>query len=134
VTKCHELKFLASDGKKYPGDACDTQTILRIIQSVPSPKAEPLKQWLASLGNQRMEEANDPELGMQRARERAIQVYKSRGMNEKEIKQRLQTIDIRHDYTDELKARGIQGKEYGILTNISYSRSGKDAEDYKKYK
>jgi len=79
--------------------------MLRIIQSIPSPKVEPVKQWLASLGNQRVEESNDPELGMQRARERAIRVYKSRGMTDKEIEQRLQTIDTRHHYTDELKAR-----------------------------
>ncbi|MCX6823392.1 MAG: phage antirepressor protein [candidate division SR1 bacterium] len=134
VTFCHELKFLATDGKRYTGDAANTQTVLRIIQSIPSPNAEPLKQRLASLGNQRYEELNDPELGMQRARERAISVYQSRGMNDAEIKQRLQTIDIRHDYTDELKTRGIQGKEYGILTNISYTRSGKNADDYKKHK
>ena len=105
MTNCHELKFLASDGKKYLGDAANTKLILRIIQSIPSPKAEPFKLWLASLGNQRVEESNDPELGIQRARARAIQVYKSRGMSDKEIKQRLQNIDIRHDYTDELKAR-----------------------------
>lgn len=134
VTFCHELKFLATDGKRYTWDAANTQTVLRIIQSIPSPNAEPLKQRLASLGNQRYEELNDPELGMQRARERAISVYQSRGMNDAEIKQRLQTIDIRHDYTDELKTRGIQGKEYGILTNISYTRSGKNADDYKKHK
>jgi len=79
--------------------------MLRIIQSISSPKVEPVKQWLASLGNQRVEESNDPELGMQRARERAIRVYKSRGMTDKEIEQRLQTIDTRHHYTDELKAR-----------------------------
>lgn len=135
VTDCHELKFLASDGKKYPWDACNTQTIFRIIQSIPSPKAEPLKQRLSSLGNQRVEETNDPELGMQRARERAIQVYKSRGMNDKEIKQRLETIDIRHDYTDELKLRGIKAWfEYALLTNISYTRSGKTAQEYKEHK
>ena len=109
--------------------------MLRIIQSIPSPKAEPIKQWLASLGNQRMEEVNDPELGMQRARSRAIQVYKSRGMTDKEIEQRLQSIDTRHVYTDELKARGIKaGLEYALLTNISYTRSGKNAQAYKKYK
>ena len=62
--KIGQLKFLASDGKKYLWDACDTQTMLRIVQSIPSPKAEPVKQWLAALGNQRMEEVNDPELGM----------------------------------------------------------------------
>ncbi len=133
--KIGQLKFLASDGKKYLWDACDTQTMLRIVQSIPSPKAEPVKQWLASLGNQRMEEVNDPELGMQRARARAIQVYKSRGMTDKEIEQRLQSIDTRHHYTDELKARGIKdGLEYALLTNISYTRSGKNAQEYKKYK
>ena len=134
VTHCDQLKFLAADGKKYKGDAANTELILRIIQSIPSPKAEPFKLRLASLGNQKMEELNDPELGMQRARESAIRVYQSRGMTEKEIKQRLQMIDTRHDYTDELKSRGIQEKEYGILTNISYQRSGKDAQDYKEHK
>jgi len=134
VTNCHELKFLASDGKKYKSDAADTKTLLRIIQSIPSPKAEPVKQRLASLGNQRVEEGNDPELGMQRARERAIAVYKSRWMTDDEIKQRMLSIDGRHNYTDELKARWIQGGEYGILTNISYSWSWKDAENYKKHK
>ena len=81
-----------------------------------------------------MEELNDPELGMQRARESAIRVYQSRGMSDKEIKQRLQMIDSRHDYTDELKARVIQANEYGLLTNISYQRSSKDAQDYKLHK
>jgi len=133
--KIGQLKFLAKDGKRYLWDAGDTQTMLRIIQSIPSPKVEPVKQWLASLGNQRVEESNDPELGMQRARERAIRVYKSRGMTDKEIEQRLQTIDTRHHYTDELKARWIKdGLEYALLTNISYTRSGKSAQDYKKYK
>jgi hypothetical protein len=103
--KIGQLKFLAPDGKKYKSDGANTETMLRIIQSIPSPKAEPVKQWLASLGNQRVEETNDPELGMQRARERAVQAYKSRGMNDQEIKQRLQNIDVRHNYTDELKAR-----------------------------
>lgn len=135
VTFCHELKFLASDGKKYPWDAANTATMFRIVQSIPSPKAEPIKQRLASLGNQRMEEVNDPELGMQRARSRAIQIYRSRGMTDKEVEQRLQSIDTRHQYTDELKARGIKdGLEYALLTNISYTRSGKTAQEYKEYK
>jgi hypothetical protein len=106
--KIGQLKMLAPDGKLRMTDAGNTQTLLRIIQSIPSPRAEPFKKWLASLGSQRVEEANDPELGMQRARARAIEVYRSRGMNEKEIEQRLQTIDTRHQYTDELKARGIK--------------------------
>lgn len=133
--KIEKLKFLWADNKKYPWDAANTKTVLRIIQSIPSPNAEPLKQRLAQLGNEKVEEANDPELGMQRARDRAIAVYKSRWMNDKEIKQRLQTIDIRHDYTDELKARWIKdGLEYALLTNISYTRSGKSAKEYKQLK
>ena len=134
VTDCDQLKFLAADGKKYMWDAGNNKVILRIIQSIPSPKAEPFKQRLASIGSQKMEELNDPELGMQRARESAIRVYQSRGMSDKEIKQRLQMIDSRHDYTDELKARVIQANEYGLLTNISYQRSSKDAQDYKLHK
>lgn len=135
VTFCHQLKFLASDGKKYLWDWANTAIILRIIQSIPSPKAEPFKQWLASLWNEKVEEINDPELGMQRARQRAIQVYKSRGMTDKEIEQRLQSIDTRHQYTDELKARWIKDwLEYALLTNISYTRSWKSAQEYKQYK
>jgi hypothetical protein len=96
---------MAADGKKYKSDAVNTKTVLRIIQSVPSPNAEPIKQRLASLGNQRVEESNNPELGIQRARERAIQTYYDMGMSDTEIVQRLRTIYIRHDYTDELKKR-----------------------------
>lgn len=135
VTLCHQLKFLASDGKKYLWDWANTASILRIIQSIPSPRAEPFKKRLALLWNEKVEESNNPELGMQRARQRAIQVYKSRGMTDKEIEQRLQSIDIRHDYTDELKARWIKDwLEYALLTNISYTRSGKSAQEYKQYK
>ena len=134
VTNCDQLKFLASDGKRYKSDAANTQTILRLIQSIPSPKAEPFKERLATLGNRKMEELNDPELGMQRARESAIKVYQSRGMNKNEITQRIQMIDGRHNYTDELKTRGIEVDQYAQLTNISYQRSGKDAQSYKKRK
>mgnify|MGYP000863725072 FL=1 len=134
VTNCDQLKFLASDGKRYKSDAANTQTILRLIQSIPSPKAEPFKERLATLGNRKMEELNDPELGMQRARESAIKVYQSRGMNKNEITQRIQMIDGRHNYTDELKTRGIEVDQYAQLTNISYQRSGKDAQSYKKHK
>ena len=134
VTNCHALKIKAIDGKMRETDCANTQWVLRVIQSIPSSKAEPFKQWLANLGNQSVEEANDPELWMQRARERAINVYKSRGMSEKEIKERLQSIDIRHDYTDELKARGISWIEYWILTNISYWWAGKTAKEYKELK
>lgn len=129
------MKLLAEDGKTRPTDTANTETLLRIIQSIPSPRAEPFKQRLASLGNQRVEEINNPELGMQRARARAIEVYQNRGMTKKEIEQRLQTIETRHLYTDELKARGIKdGLEYALLTNISYQWSGKTAQEYKEYK
>lgn len=124
VTKCHELKMIANDGKKYPTDAANTETILRIIQSIPSPNAEPLKQWLASLGNERIEEANDPELWIIRARERAIVAYKRKGLDADEIKRRISMIETRTSLTDEYQTRGIVGKEYSILTNKAYSIFG----------
>lgn len=114
----------ANDGKKYPTDTANTETLLRIIQSIPSPNAEPLKQWLASLGNERIEEANDPELGIIRARERAILAYKRKGMSDDEAKRRMSMIESRVDLTDEYKARGIVGIEYSILTNKAYSIFG----------
>ena len=120
VTNCHELKMIASDGKKYLTDAANTKTMLRIIQSIPSPNAEPVKQWLAALWNEKVEEANDPELWIFRARERAIAVYRSRWMSEDEIKRRLSSIETRNDLTDEYKARGIGWNEYWKLTNLWY--------------
>ena len=87
-----KLKFLSADGKKRPWDAANTQTLLRIIQSIPSPNAEPLKQWLASLGNERLEEANDPELWIIRARERAIVAYQRKGLDADEIKRRISIL------------------------------------------
>ena len=133
--KIEKLKFLASDNKKYPWDWANTKTILRIIQSIPSPNAESMKQRLASLWNERVEESNDPELWMQRSRERAIEVYKNRWMSDVEIKQRLEWIDVRHDYTDELKKRWIsKWFEYALLTNISYNRYGKSAKEYRDHK
>lgn len=129
-----KLKFLSADGKKRPWDAANTQTLLRIIQSIPSPNAEPLKQWLASLGNERLEEENDPELGLVRARERTIARYRRMGLNGDEIKRRISMIETRIDLTDEYKARGIVWKEYGKLTNMAYSIFGKNAEGIKKVK
>ena len=128
VTNCHELKMLASDGKKYLTDVANTHTILRIIQSIPSPKAEPFKQRLATLWNERMEESNDPELWIVRARSRAIAVYKSRGMTDDEIKRRISSIETRNGLTDEYQARGIVGIEYWILTNLWYWIFGTTAE------
>ena len=128
VTNCHELKMLASDGKRYLTDVANTQTVLRIIQSVPSSKAEPFKQRLAALWNERMEESNDPELWIVRARFRAIAVYKSRGMTDDEIKRRISSIETRNGLTDEYQARGIVGIEYWILTNLWYWIFGTTAE------
>lgn len=118
--KIGQLKMVASDGKRYLTDAANTKTILRIIQSVPSPKAEPFKQWLAALWNERIEESNDPELWVARARARAIAVYKSRGMTDDEIKRRISSIETRNELTDEYQARGIVWIEYWILTNLWY--------------
>lgn len=112
----------------------NTRWILRIIQSIPSSKAEPLKQWLATMWHERVEELNDPELWMQRARVRAIQAYKLKWWKDVDIKQRLDSIDVRHDYTDELKARWIDWSWYWIITNTSYLRSWYSAGEYKEAK
>ena len=112
MTNCHGLKFLAPDGKMRESDAANTGTVLRIIQSIPSPNAEPLKVWMASLGNERFQEMNDPKLGILRARERAIIGWKAKGRSDEQIKLRLQSIDTRNTYTDELKERKIEKKEY----------------------
>ena len=98
----------------------NTKWAMRIIQSIPSPKAEPFKQWLATLWNERVEESNDPELWIVRARMRAIEIYKSRGMTDDEIKRRISSIETRNVLTDEYQAKGIVGLEYWILTNIWY--------------
>ena len=98
----------------------NTKWAMRIIQSIPSPNAEPFKQRLASLWNERVEESNDPELWIARARARAIEIYKSRGMTDDEIKRRISSIETRNVLTDEYQARGIVGLEYWILTNIWY--------------
>ncbi len=128
VTKCHKLKLLAPDGKRYPTDTANTKTLLRIIQSIPSPNAEPFKQRLASLWNERIEETNDPELWIVRARMRAIENYKKKGMTDSEIKRILSSIETRNDLTDEYQNRGIIGMEYGILTNLWYGIFGTNAD------
>ncbi len=129
-----KLKMLAPDGKRHPTDAANTKTILRIIQSIPSPNAEPFKQWLATLWNERVEETNDPELWISRARARAIYVYKSRGMTDDEIRRRISSIETRNDLTDEYQSRWIVGGEYWILTNIWYWIFNTTAEWIKKKK
>ncbi len=133
--KIVQLKITASDGKRYLTDTCNTETLLRIIQSIPSPKAEPFKQWLASLWNANIEEFNDPELWIHRAKVRAIQAYRAKGFPDKDIQSRMQGIEVRRDFTKELHDRWIEWKWYGILTNIaSYWWAGKNASEYKNFK
>jgi DNA-damage-inducible protein D len=113
VTICNSFKMLATDGKMRATDCANTEGVLRIIQSVPSPQAEPFKLWLAGLGKQAIEEANDPELGFERLRE----LYQAKGYSDEWIGYRLKAVEIRRELTDEWKKRGItEGVEYGHLT------------------
>ena len=132
VTNCHGLKMTASDGKKRLTDVADTEQLLRIIQSIPSPKAEPFKLWLAQVGRERIEETIDPELTI----ERALETYLKKGYTREWINQRLQAIQVRKELTDEWDARGVQkGVEYAILTDeISRAWSGMSARQYKSLK
>ena len=132
VTSCNQLKMTASDGKKRLTDVADTEQILRIIQSIPSPKAEPFKLWLAQVGRERIEETIDPELTI----ERALETYLKKGYTREWINQRLQAIQVRKELTDEWDARGVQkGVEYAILTDeISRAWSGMSTRQYKNLK
>ena len=132
VTNCHGLKMTAADGKKRLTDVADTEQLLRIIQSVPSPKAEPFKMWLAQVGRERIEETIDPELTI----ERALETYQRKGYSREWINQRLQAIQVRKELTDEWDARGVQqGIEYAILTDeISRAWSGMTTRQYKRLK
>jgi DNA-damage-inducible protein D len=110
---CERLKLPRPDGKSYPSDCANTEGVLRVVMSVPSPKAEPLKLWLAQVGTERIQETENPELGF----ERMTEIYRLKGYSEEWIKQRLTTIDIRKQLTEEWKARGVkEGQEYAILT------------------
>jgi len=132
VTNCYQLKMSASDGKLRPTDVGNSETILRIIQSIPSKKAEPFKQWLASVGNERLNEISDPELAMQRG----MDYYKKKGYSDEWIYQRLLSIKIRHELTDEWKNRGVNSsKEYAILTDeMCKSWSDMSIKEYKSFK
>ena len=132
VTNCHGLKMTAADGKKRLTDVADTEQLLRIIQSIPSPKAEPFKMWLAQVGRERIEETIDPELTI----ERALETYHRKGYSREWINQRLQAIQVRKELTDEWDARGVQqGIEYAILTDeISRAWSGMTTRQYKRLK
>ena len=130
--KIVQLKMLSSDGKRYKTDVANTEQLLRIIQSIPSPKAEPFKAWLAMVGKERIEETVDPE----QAIDRALDTYLKKGYSEEWIHQRLLAIRIRNELTDEWKKRGVQkGKEYAILTDeISRAWSGMTTGQYKRLK
>lgn len=132
VTKCHQLKLESSDGKFYLTDCADTETMFRIIQSIPSPKAEPFKLWLARIGYERVEETQDPEKTINRA----LKAYRNLGRSDDWINQRLKSIEIRKELTDEWEDRGIrEGLEFAILTDdISRAWAGMKTRDYKRHK
>jgi len=131
-TICRQLKLIASDGKKYKTDCANNEGLLRIIQSIPSKKAEPIKLWLAQVGRERLEEIQNPELAMHRMQDE----YKKRGYDEKWIDVRIRGIFARKELTDQLKQRGAEeGKEYAILTNdMTNETFNFNIQDYKEFK
>lgn len=132
VTNCHGLKMKATDGKMRMTDVADTEQLLRLIQSVPSPKAEPFKLWLAKVGYERIEETEDPE----KAFDRAMETYLKKGYSKNWINQRIKSIEVRKELTDEWEARGVQkGVEYAILTDeITKAWAGLTTREYKDLK
>ena len=132
VTNCNALKMRAADGKMRLTDVANTEQLFRLIQSIPSPKAEPFKLWLAEVGRERVEETIDPE----RAMERAVETYAKKGYSEDWIRQRLLSIGIRNELTEEWKKRGVkQGQEYAILTDeITRAWAGMSTKQYKRFK
>ena len=131
VTNCHGLKMLAPDGKMRLTDVLETEGVLRLVQSVPSPKAEPFKLWLAKVGSERIDEMQDPEIAINRA----LQNYRNLGYSEAWINQRLKSIEVRKDLTDEWKRSGVKDNQYGFLTDIlTEAWSGMKTRQYKEYK
>ncbi len=132
VTDCHGLKMRAKDGKMRKTDVADTEQLLRLIQSIPSKKAEPFKQWLAKVGAERIDETEDPELAF----DRAMETYLAKGYSKQWINQRLKSIEVRKELTDEWQERGMKkGLEYAILTNeLTQAWAGKNVKEYKKLK
>ena len=132
VTICHQLKLEAADGKRYLTDVANTKGILRIIQSVPSPKAEPFKMWLAEVGSERLDEMADPEMAI----DRAFQTYLKKGYSEKWINQRIKTMEVRKGLTDEWQRSGInKTQDFAVLTDIMTKEwSGKTTREYKVFK
>ncbi|WP_139007758.1 BRO-N domain-containing protein [Phocaeicola dorei] len=132
VTNCHGLKMKAADGKMRLTDVADTEQLLRIIQSIPSPKAEPFKQWIAHVASERLDQMQDPELSI----EQAMMDYKRLGYSDNWINQRLKSIEIRKDLTDQWKLHNVEeGVQYATLTDIIYQQwAGKSAKEYKQFK
>jgi DNA-damage-inducible protein D len=129
--KIVQLKLTASDGKKYATDCANTETLLRIIQSIPSPKAEPFKRWLAQVGYERIQEIEDPEIAMKRMTD----TYEAKGYSKEWIDKRMRGIAVRKDLTDEWDDRGIETRQYGILTaEISRATFGMTPSEYREYK
>ena len=132
TTNCSQLKMQSSDGKFYKTDVADTEQLLRLIQSIPSPNAEPFKVWLAKVGYERIEETEDPELAF----DRAMETYLKKGYSKNWINQRLKSIEVRKELTDEWESRGVKkGSEYAILTDeITKAWAGFTTKEYKKFK
>ena len=132
VTNCHALKMQAADGKLRLADVADTEQLFRLIQSIPSPKAEPFKMWLAQVGRERIDEIEDPELGM----DRLMETYLRKGYSKEWINQRLKSIEVRKELTDEWENRGVQkGQEFAILTDeITKAWSGYTTKQFKNLK
>ena len=132
VTNCHQLKLVAKDGKKYFTDVADTEQLFRLIQSIPSPKAEPFKLWMAQTASERLDQMQDPELSI----EQAMADYKRLGYSDNWINQRLKSIEVRKDLTEEWKKHGLkEGVQFATLTDIIYKTwADKTAKEYKQFK
>ena len=132
TTNCSQLKMTAADGKRYKSDVADMEQLFRLIQSIPSPKAEPFKQWMAQIASERLDQLQDPELSI----EQAMTDYKRLGYSDNWINQRLKSIEIRKDLTDEWKKHGLQeGVQFASLSDIIYKTwTDKTAKEYKKFK
>lgn len=132
VTNCHQLKMQASDGKMRLTDVADVEQLFRLIQSIPSPKAEPFKMWLAEVGRERLEEIDDPEQGI----DRMMEYYHRKGYSDNWINQRLKSIEVRRELTDEWERRGVKkGQEFATLTDIiTHGWAGMTTKEYKCYK
>ena len=131
VTNCHQLKLMAADGKMRSTDVADQEQLFRLIQSIPSPKAEPFKLWMAQVASNRIDQIQDPELSI----EQAIADYRRLGYGEKWINQRIKSIEVRKELTDEWERRGVEGQQYASLTDIiTKTWSGMTTREYKHHK